>query len=145
VGLDKLDKCGVIQEIADHTGRLAAIARKQIEALTAQTSSLIIAPTHGECRAIAGAVREAMKEKGLLSEAEHSVTRLERLNLTDSQQRDAVPDKSRGVLGPETLSHSNPSLIPRSLHLMRPPVCRHLSAGSPSLRILTCRRGNSCS
>jgi hypothetical protein len=31
-----------------------------------------------------------MKEKGLLLDSEHSVTRLQRLNLTDSQQRDAV-------------------------------------------------------
>jgi hypothetical protein len=82
-GFDKLDKFGVIQEIADDAGRLAAIAEKQIEAIKAQRSSLIIAPTHGECRAIAGAVRKAMKEKGLLSESEHSVTRLQRLNLTD--------------------------------------------------------------
>jgi hypothetical protein len=39
---------------------------------------------------IAGAVRKAMKENGLLSDSEHSVTRLQRLNLADSQQRDAV-------------------------------------------------------
>jgi conjugative relaxase-like TrwC/TraI family protein len=89
-GFDKLDKLGAIQEIADDAGRLAAIAEKQIDALKAQRSSLIIAPTHGECRAIAGAVREAMKAKGLLLETEHSVTRLRRLNLTDSQQRDAI-------------------------------------------------------
>jgi hypothetical protein len=80
-GFDKLDKFGAIQEIADDADRLA---------LKAQRSSLIIAPTHGECRAIAGAVRKAMKEKGLLLDSEHSVTRLQRLNLTDSQQRDAV-------------------------------------------------------
>ena len=30
------------------------------------------------------------KRRGLLSDSEHSVTRLQRLNLTDSQQRDAV-------------------------------------------------------
>jgi AAA domain len=89
-GFDKLDKFGAIQEIADDAGRLAAIAEKQIEALKAQRSSLIIAPTHAECRAVAGAVRKAMKEKGLLLTSEHSVTRLQRLNLTDSQQRDAV-------------------------------------------------------
>ena len=89
-GFDKLDKYGAIQEIPDDTGRLAAIAEKQIEALKAKRSSLIIAPTHGECRAIAGAVRQAMKKIGLISDAEHSVTRLKRLNLTDSQQRDAV-------------------------------------------------------
>jgi hypothetical protein len=87
---DKLDKLGTIREIPDDAGRLAAIAEMQIEALKAQRSSLIIAPTHGECRAIAGAVREAMKAKGLLLETEHSVTRLKRLNLTDSQQRDAI-------------------------------------------------------
>jgi ATP-dependent exoDNAse (exonuclease V) alpha subunit len=65
-GFDKLDKFGAVQEIADDAGRLAAIAEKQIEALKAHRSSLIIAPTHGECRAIAGAVRQAMKEKGPL-------------------------------------------------------------------------------
>ena len=51
---------------------------------------MVLAPTHGECRAIAGAVRKAMKENGLLSGSEHSVTRLQRLNLTDAQQQDAV-------------------------------------------------------
>src|SRR6201994_1614590 len=89
-GFDKLDKFGAIQEIADAIDHLAAIAEKHIEALNAQRSSLIIAPTHGECRAIAGAVRKAMKEKGLLLDSEYSVTRLQRLNLTDSQQHDAV-------------------------------------------------------
>jgi hypothetical protein len=89
-GFDKLDKFGAVQEIPDDPGRLAAIAEKQIEALKAQRSSLIIAPTHGECRAIAGTVRKAMQEKGLLSDSEHSVTRLQRLNLTDSQKRDAI-------------------------------------------------------
>ena len=44
-GFDKLDKFGAIQEIADDADRLAALAEKQIEALEAQRSSLIIAPT----------------------------------------------------------------------------------------------------
>jgi conjugative relaxase-like TrwC/TraI family protein len=89
-GFDKLDKFGVIQEIIDNASRLAAITEKHIHALGGRKSSLIIAPTHGECRAIAGAVRKALKKKGLLSDTEHSVTRLERLNLTESQQRDAL-------------------------------------------------------
>jgi ATP-dependent exoDNAse (exonuclease V) alpha subunit len=97
-GFDKLDRFGTIQEIADDTDRLRAIAEKQIEALKAQRSSLIIAPTHGECRAIAGAVRKAMKENGLLSDSEYSVTRLQRLNLTDSQQRDAVTYEPRQIV-----------------------------------------------
>jgi hypothetical protein len=40
--------------------------------------------------AIAGAVRKAMQEKGLLLDSEYSVTRLQRLNLTDSQQGDVI-------------------------------------------------------
>ena len=67
---------GVIHEIADDAGRLKAIAEKQIDAIEARRSSLIIAPTHGECRAIAGAVRQAMKDKRLSSGAEHSVIQL---------------------------------------------------------------------
>jgi hypothetical protein len=39
-----------------------------------------------------------MKEKGLLSDSEHSVTRLQRLNLTDSQQRDAVTYKPGQII-----------------------------------------------
>jgi len=89
-GFDKLERVGAIHEIADDAGRLAAIAGKQIEALEAKRSSLIVAPTHGECRAISDPVRQAMKAKGLLSGVEESVTRLERLNVTESQQRDAV-------------------------------------------------------
>jgi hypothetical protein len=89
-GFDKLDKFGAIQEIADASDRLAAIAETHIEALEAQRSSLIIEPTHGECRSRACAVRKAMKEKSLLLDSEHSLTRLQRLNLTDSQRRDAV-------------------------------------------------------
>src|SRR4029077_1150254 len=38
-GFDKLDKFGVIQEIPDDTGRLAAIAEKQIEAIECERSS----------------------------------------------------------------------------------------------------------
>jgi hypothetical protein len=83
----ELDKFGAIQEIADDAVRLATIAEKQIEALQAWRASLIIATTQGEYRAIADAVRQAMKEKGLLSDTEHSVTRLKRLNLTESPKK----------------------------------------------------------
>jgi conjugative relaxase-like TrwC/TraI family protein len=103
-GFDKLDKFGAIQEIPDDADRLAAIAERQIEALQAQTSSLVIAPTHGECRAIAGAVRKAMKERGLLLGSEHSVTRLQRLNLTDAQLRDAVTYESGQIVEFHTMA-----------------------------------------
>jgi ATP-dependent exoDNAse (exonuclease V) alpha subunit len=89
-GFDKLDKFGVIHEFDDDQVRLRTIADKQIEAWEAKRSSLVIAPTHTECRAVADVVREAMRKRGLLSGDEHKVTRLSRLNLTDAQQRDAI-------------------------------------------------------
>src|ERR1700675_3575248 len=39
-----------------------------------------------------------MKEKGLLLDSEHSVTRLQRLNLTDAQLRDAVTYESGQIV-----------------------------------------------
>ena len=67
-GFDKLDEFGVIREIEDETGRLAAITEKHIEAIKERKSSLIVTPTHSECGQIAKAVRQAMKSEGLLSQ-----------------------------------------------------------------------------
>ena len=49
-----------------------------------------VAPTHAECRAIAARVRELQKAVRLVSPEEHQFVRLERLNLTESQRRDAI-------------------------------------------------------
>jgi hypothetical protein len=64
--LDKLEKFGAICQVEDKTERLAKIAELHLATLKEGKSSLIVAPTHGECRAICGAVREAMKGEGML-------------------------------------------------------------------------------
>jgi hypothetical protein len=51
---------------------------------------LIVAPTHTECRAISEVVRDLQKKQGFLSGNEHAVRRLEKVNLTESQRRDAI-------------------------------------------------------
>ncbi|MGA8654565.1 MAG: AAA family ATPase [Chthoniobacterales bacterium] len=89
-GFDKLEACGAIQEIEDKIGRLEAIATRHVAAIKEGKSCLILAPTHAECRAIAGIVRDLGKKEGLLSPEEHTVIRLEKLNLTESQRRDAI-------------------------------------------------------
>jgi ATP-dependent exoDNAse (exonuclease V) alpha subunit len=89
-GFDRLDKYGAIVEIEDQVKRLEAICQKYLEATKNKKSSLIVAPTHGECRQIATAVRKALKTAGVISEAEQTVARLERLNLTAAQRQDAV-------------------------------------------------------
>jgi hypothetical protein len=96
-GFDKLDEFGVIQEIEDQAVRLAAIAEKHIDAIKQKKSSLV-APTHGECRQIAQAVRQAMRKVGLLGSAEQTFVRLEKLNLTASQRQDSIDYEAGNVI-----------------------------------------------
>jgi ATP-dependent exoDNAse (exonuclease V) alpha subunit len=91
-GFCKLDEFGVIQEIEDENSRLAAIAEGHMQAIKEKKISLIVTPTHGECRQIAKSVRQAPKSEGLLSLEEQTFLRLEKLNLTASQRQDAMGD-----------------------------------------------------
>jgi hypothetical protein len=63
-GFDKLKAAGVIHEVEDSDERLDAIAVQHLGAVRDGVSSLIVAPTHGECRAIAQRVREELKWSG---------------------------------------------------------------------------------
>lgn len=46
--------------------------------------------THAEARRIAAAVRNELRHHGLIEGAEHTFTRLEKVNLTRAQREDAV-------------------------------------------------------
>jgi ATP-dependent exoDNAse (exonuclease V) alpha subunit len=85
-GFDKLDKFDVIQEIEGENRRLSAIAERHVQAIKEKKTSLIVAPTHGECREIAKSVRQALKSGSLLSTEEGTFCRLEKLNLTGSSR-----------------------------------------------------------
>ena len=74
----------------ENVERLETIANQHIAALNEGKSALIVAPTHAECRAIARVVRDRQKKDGSLSGDEHTIRRLEKLNLTESQRRDAI-------------------------------------------------------
>jgi len=89
-GFDKLDQFGVMREIEDTDERIKAICDLHIGALKEKQSSLIVVPTHGEGRRIAAAVRNELRHHGLVEEAEHTFTRLEKINLTKAQHEDAI-------------------------------------------------------
>jgi hypothetical protein len=89
-GFSKLDAFGAIHEVEDNVERLAAIANQHIAAAREGKSSLIVAPTHAECRAISEVVRDRQRKEGFLSGEEHEIRRLEKVNLTESQRRDAI-------------------------------------------------------
>ena len=78
-----------MQEFKSPKERLETIASRHLEAVAAGKSSLIVAPTHHECRSIAKIVRTSMRAKGLLGE-DQNVTRLSHLGLTDAQRADAA-------------------------------------------------------
>ncbi len=88
----------MIQEVEDQAGRLAAIAQKHLEAVREKRTSLIVAPTHGECRQIAKAVRQVMRNEGMLGPAEQTFSRLEKLNLTTSQRQDSINYEAGNVI-----------------------------------------------
>jgi hypothetical protein len=89
-GFSKLDAFGAIHEVKDSAERLEAIATQHMAAAREGKSSLVVAPTHAECRAISEVVRDRQKREGLLSGEEHKIRRLEKVNLTESQRRDAI-------------------------------------------------------
>ena len=89
-GFSKLDAFGAIHEVEGNAERLEAIANQHMAAVREGKSSLIVAPTHAECRAISQVVRDRQRREGLLSGEEHGIRRLEKVNLTESQRRDPI-------------------------------------------------------
>src|SRR6516165_1563900 len=86
----KLDAFGAIHEVEDNAERLEAITTQHMAAVREGKSSLIVAPTHAECRAISEVVRDRQRREGFLSGKVHEIRRLEKVNLTESQRRDAI-------------------------------------------------------
>jgi hypothetical protein len=78
-GFDKLDEFGLIRQIEETDKRIKAISNLRIGALKEKQSSLIVAPTHGEGRRVAAAVRKELRHYEIIGEAEHTFTRLEKV------------------------------------------------------------------
>ena len=74
-GFDRLEAAGVIHEAEDGAERLDAIAAQHLAAVRDGVSSLIVAPTHAECRTIAERVREQLKAIGLVGLEDSQVRR----------------------------------------------------------------------
>jgi hypothetical protein len=89
-GFDKFELAGAIHEVEDKEERLARITELYLEGSAQKKSSLIVAPTHAEARTIAAGVRAAMKKNGLLAKEDHVFSRLEGIDLTESQRRDPI-------------------------------------------------------
>ena len=89
-GFRRLEESGVIQEIEDQSQRLKTLAEKHLTAVRSGKSSMIVSPTHTEARIAATAVRWELRVAGLIGVEESVFDRLENLNWTEAEKRDAV-------------------------------------------------------
>ena len=86
-GFDKLQAYGALHEVEDSAERLQAIATTHLRALREGNTSLIVAPTHAECRAVASVSPAPGRT---LTGEDQTITRLQRVNLTQSQKQDMI-------------------------------------------------------
>jgi conjugative relaxase-like TrwC/TraI family protein len=84
---DKLDAMGSIQSV-DPLKPNEKLVRDYADALRRGKSALVISPTHQQGEQVTQAIREHLKQKGLLGKKEHAVTRLASLNRTEAEKGD---------------------------------------------------------
>lgn len=88
-GFERLDALGAIIE-REGDGRYKELAQDYVKAQRAGKTVLAVSPTHAEGQKVTDAIRAEMKNAGLLAaKGEHSLVRLEKLQLTEAQKKDA--------------------------------------------------------
>ena len=88
-GIDQLDDLGFIHEIEDAQQRNEMLASDYADAVQAGKSSLVIAPTHAEREVVTSSIRDELKNRGLVSNDERTITTLKSRRLTAAQRSDA--------------------------------------------------------
>jgi conjugative relaxase-like TrwC/TraI family protein len=96
--VDRLIEQNRLVEIEEEPERSAAIVDKHLEGVLAGKSSLIVAPTHEEGRAITIRVREALRASGFLAGNDIDLVRLQNTGWTDAQRADAMSYKVGQVI-----------------------------------------------
>ncbi|MEL7121664.1 MAG: MobF family relaxase [Bacteroidota bacterium] len=97
----KLDKMGSIVEIEDKDQRHEQIANDYYDSITApgvrekdstyrNRTALVVSPTHAEGQAITGAIRDKLKEKGIVGQKEQSFPVYRSLSFTSAEKQDRV-------------------------------------------------------
>lgn len=89
-GFDRLDALGFIREIEDAGERYRALAKDYADTLETGQSGMIVAPTHAEGNAVAAAVREELRGRGLIGAEDRRFVRYESKSLTEAQRKDAA-------------------------------------------------------
>jgi conjugative relaxase-like TrwC/TraI family protein len=88
-GFSRLDGLGWIHELPEDE-RYKKLAANYVQSVSKGKSVLVVAPTHFEGHLATDAIREAMKEKGLIGRDELTFEVLKNANLTESERGDAL-------------------------------------------------------
>ncbi len=97
-GFKKLDRMGVIHEIADHSERVNAIASDYVQSAYSvgkyrMKNVLVVAPTHVEGDQVTRQIRQQLKEREIIGPDEHAYSVLYNRQLTEAQKQQ--PDTYR--------------------------------------------------
>lgn len=84
-GYDMLDRLGKIIELGDEE-RHAKLAARYIDAQKRGQSTIVVAPTHVEGRAVTETIRHRLRENGALAAEEQSVPQFRSLHLTNAEK-----------------------------------------------------------
>ena len=94
-GIEKLDAMGAVVEV-EGDARFRLIAGDYLDAVSSRKkdgsykTALVVAPTHAEGDKVTQQIREKLKARGRLTDAEHTVPVLSSLNWTTAERRSAV-------------------------------------------------------
>jgi ATP-dependent exoDNAse (exonuclease V) alpha subunit len=97
-GFTRLDLAGVISEEIDSMSRKSKLVQRHLAALAMGRSSLIVAPTHNECRALSTAVRAELRKLELIGQKDYATARLQNRNLTEAQKRDPASYQAGDII-----------------------------------------------
>ena len=89
-GFDRLEQAKMIRERDTEAQALQQLVEDSISFYKKGQDPLVIALRHSHGDAIAAATRQRLQAEGLLDAEDHLVTRLERVDLTDTQRSDPV-------------------------------------------------------
>lgn len=87
-GFAKLERMGAIKDGGSFDGAVAALAAEYVQARRAREETLVVAPTHGQGRAVTAAIRAALKEDGKLAKTDRIFEVQTNLSLTGAQKAD---------------------------------------------------------
>jgi conjugative relaxase-like TrwC/TraI family protein len=100
-GFEQLDGMNSIIEIEDQDKRHEQIAKDYLDCIqappikerngkTSPRTAIVVSPTHAEGKAITMAIREQLKEEGLVDQEERTFHILRKLSFTETEKQDAL-------------------------------------------------------